>query len=385
MIATRRTVRRTLLVGAALVVALLLAEVAARVWLHCLADPPAFQRYASIDQLRGRLGDFARFRAHRHLGFALVPGYLRDGNRHNALGFRGEEITLAKPAATLRVVCCGGSTTYGEGTAHDYRLSVPFLLQEGLRAGGHTVEVINAGCPGWTTLETLINFETRLLELQPEFAVVYHGINDVLPRLVWPTSAYRADWSGWLVREQHVVEASLLERSTLARILLIDAGRVEPHGSLLRIIGDVPPSSLTFAFRGQRLAGSYPSGVFRDVPIERLLEQNPPVFFERNLRSLLAVAAAHGVQVVLCTFAYSREFPERDYIGHPAVQAAIDGTNAIVRRLAGEIGVPLLDLAPELTGKELFTDGVHFTAAGNRRRAELLQRWFVGRLGRTGR
>jgi len=367
-----------LLAAGALVATLVLAEVSARVWLAWFADAAAFERYASIAQLRARLGDFERFRAHRHLGFALVPGYHQGGNRHNLLGFRGEEITLGKPPGVVRIACCGGSTTYGEGTKGDFHLSMPFVLQQGLRAAGRDVEVINAGCPGWTTLETLINFETRLLELQPDWAVVYHGINDVLPRMVWPQLAYRADLSGWLCRNEHVVEASLLERSTLARIVMVQRGVLEPHSSLMRIIGDVAPTNRSFAFRAQRLNGSYPAGIFGEVPIEQMLAANPPVFFERNLRSLIAVAGAHGVRVLLTTFAFSREFPERDYIGDPAVQAAIEATNAIVRRLGRETGTPVLDLAPELTAKDLFTDGVHFTAAGNRRRAELLLQFFRG-------
>ena len=377
----RRTVklrRRILLVGAAALFAVVVAELGALAWLHWLASEADFQRYASITQLRARYGEFERFRAHRHLGFALAPGYRKGPNRHNQLGFRGEEIALEKRAGTQRIACCGGSTTYGEGVA-DYRLSVPFLLEQGLRADGLDVEVINAGCPGWTTLETLINFETRLLDLATDCIVVYHGINDVLPRMVWPHSAYRGDWSGWLCRDEHLAEASLLERSALLRILMVRNGAIEPHSSLMRIIGDVPATSHTFAFRAQRMDGRYPAGIFRDVPIEQMLAANGPVFFERNLRNLLAVATAHRVQVVLTTFAFSREFPEQAYIGHPAVQAAIEETNAIVRRLGQETGTAVLDLAPLLVTKDLFTDGVHFTEAGNRKRAELLREFLRAR------
>jgi len=375
----RRWWSRILLSAGALLTVVLLAEVGARVWLRWFADAPSFERYASMAQLRARLGDFERFRAHRHLGFALVPGYRNGANRHNALGFRGEEVTIEKPAGVMRIACCGGSTTYGEGTKGNLQVSMPFLLQQSLRADDRAVEVINAGCPGWTTLETLINFETHLLELQPDWVVVYHGINDVLPRMVWPQIAYRADWSGWLCRNEHVVEASLLERSTLARILMVNGGALEPHGSLLRIIGDVPATSYSFLFRGQRLNGTYPAGIFREVPIEQMLAANPPVFFERNLRTLIAAAAAHGVRVLLTTFAYGTGFPQRPYIGHPAVQAAIDASNDVVRRLGRDTATPVLDLAPELTAEDLFTDGVHFTAAGNRRRAELLRQFFRAR------
>lgn len=374
-----RILRRLLLLPLAVALAAVLAELGGLAWLAWFASDESFQRYASIGQLRTRYGEFERFRAHRHLGFALAAGYQKGANRHNRLGFRGEEFELAKPPGCVRIACCGGSTTYGEGV-DDFHLSVPHLLEQDLRRDGRDVEVINAGCPGWTTLETLINFETRLLELSVDHVVVYHGINDVLPRIVWPHTAYRSDWSGWLCRDEHLAEASLLERSALARILMVNSGALEPHGSLLRIIGTVPPTSHTFAFRTQRLHGTYPDGVFREVPIERMLAENPPVFFERNLQSLLAVAAAHDVRVLLTTFAYGRTFGHRPYIGHPAVQAAIDATNAIVRRLGEASGTPVLDLAAELVDAALFTDGVHFTAEGNRQRAARLLAFYRERL-----
>lgn len=379
MVRLRALLRRCVVSVCAVLLLAAVLEAAARVWLHFVADEAAFRTYASIGELRARYGEFERFRAHRHLGFALAPGYAKGANRHNALGLRGDETTLAKPAGVLRVAMCGGSTTYGEGV-DDYRLSAPYLLQQGLREDGFAVEVLNAGCPGWTTLETLINFETRLLDMAPDHVVVYHAINDVLPRMVWPHAAYRGDLSGWLCRDEHLASASLLESSTIARILLVASGQIEPHSSLLRILGDVPATSHSFTFRRQRKAGTYPSGIFREVPIEAMLAANPPVLFERNLRSLVGVARTAGVRVLLTTFAFSREFPGEVNIGHPAVQAAIEEANEIVRRLGAETGTAVLDLARQLTGRDLFTDGVHFTVAGNRRRAEILRRHYAAEL-----
>jgi len=357
----------------------ILAELGARAWLHWLASDDDFRTYATVEELRGRFGEFERFRVHRHLGFALAPGYERGPNRHNALGFRGDEFASEKPEGTTRIVLCGGSTTYGEGVV-DYMQSLPWLLEQGLRAAGHEVQVINAGCPGWTSLETLINLETRLLELEPDWVVFCHGINDVLPRLVWPATAYRADLSGWLSRDEHLAEASLLERSLIARMLLLGSGAIESHGSLLRIIGDVPPSSHSFEFRSQRLGGDYPGGIFVEVPVERMLEVNEPVFFERNLRSFCGVARAHGVEVMLGTFPFSTQSAERPYIGHPAIRAAIERTNDIVRSFGAELGAPVADMAAAVTEKSMFTDGVHFTLAGNIERAKILFAAFAGRL-----
>jgi lysophospholipase L1-like esterase len=363
----------------ALLLALVAAELATKAWLHLLASDASFRDYASISQLRRRYGAFDRFQAHRHLGFALAPDYRLGPNRHNALGFRGDEIAVAKPPGVVRIAFGGGSTTYGEGVL-EYEFSVPHLVGVALRREHKQVEVVNAGCPGWTTLETLLNFQMRLLELQPDYIVVYHGINDVLPRIVWPPSAFRGDLSGWLCRTERLAEASLLERSDLARMLLVATGSIEPHGSLLRVIGDVPATSHSFGFRAQRKAGVYPQGVFTDVPVERMLDENDTRFFRRNLESLIAVANAHGVRVVLTTFAYSKEFPDEPYIGHAAVQRAIDATNQVVRELGRRDDVDVVDLAPELTARELFTDGVHFTADGNVRRALLLLPYFRERL-----
>ena len=364
---------------ASLLTALVCAELLAAAWLHWFASDKDFRRLASISQLENRYGAFDRFQSHRHLGYALSPNYKTAKNRHNVLGYRGDEFSVAKPEGVKRIVCCGGSTTYGFGV-EDYKLTVPSMLQYGLQQAGKTVEVINAGCPGWSTFETLVNFESRLLDLTPDYVVFYHGINDVLASMVWPSTALRGDQSGWLVRNRRMAEASILERSDLARIILIGLGTIEPHSSMLRVIGEAAPSNQTFEFRKQRKQGDYPEGVFREVPIERMLHKNGTRLFRRNLESFIAVAKAHDVAVLLTTFAYSAEFPGKPNIGHPAVRDAIDAYNEVVRQTAKEHGIDLIDLSPELRSKELFTDGVHFTVAGNAKRAQMLLPYFLERI-----
>lgn len=375
----KRAVKRLGLGLGAVLVALVVAELLATAWLRWVAAEDDFRRFASLDQLRARHGVFDRFRPHRHLGYSLTPDYRAGANRHNSLGFRGEEFGIEKPDGVARIVCCGGSTTYGYGT-DDFRLTVPSMLQYGLREAGKDVEVINAGCPGWTTFETLLNFESRVLDLSPDFVVFYHGVNDVLASMVWPPEALRGDQSGWLVRETRASGASLIERSDLARIMLIRAGAIEPHSSMLRVVGDAAPSNRTFTFRRQRKLGTYPEGVFRDAPIERILRENGTGLFRRNLESFIAVAQAHGVSVLLNTFAYSAEFPGNANIGHAAVRAAIDAYNEVVRDAARRHGLGIVDLQQALASKELFTDGEHFSVAGNVERTKRLMPYFLERL-----
>jgi lysophospholipase L1-like esterase len=379
---SRRRARRLAALALGTVLAALALEGGARVVLWQVLDDAAFQRFASLDQLRARYGAHARVTPHRHLGYLPTPGYVRGDNRHNSLGYRGDEFAVAKPPGLVRVVLAGGSTTYCDGVPHDHRLSHAFMLQARLRQAGLAIEVINAGCPGWTSLETVINFQTRLLDLQPDVLIVYDGFNDVLTRMVWPSSAYRGDLSGWFSRQSALAPASLLDLSALARIVRVQFFGLVPHGDMLRVLGDVEPTNHGFAFRDQWRSGTYPSGVFAHAPIEHMFAANPPVYFERNLRSLAALCTLHQVTLVLATFAVSAEFPEQPFVGHPAFRAAVDEHNDVVRKITRDTGARLFDLAPLLVGdKQLFTDGVHFTAAGNWRRAELMREYLARELG----
>ena len=46
------------------------------------------------------------------------------------------------------------------------------------------VEVLNAGVPGYNSWESAIDFQTRVLDAEPDLVVVFFGVNDVHARLV---------------------------------------------------------------------------------------------------------------------------------------------------------------------------------------------------------
>ena len=60
------------------------------------------------------------------------------------------------------------------------------------------IEVLNAGVPGWTSSETLINFRLRILKLYPDVIVIIDGRNDVFPQLF---NNYRDDYSHFRVSD----------------------------------------------------------------------------------------------------------------------------------------------------------------------------------------
>jgi hypothetical protein len=114
-------------------------EITLRTYLWHTAKENRFKRYASPDQLVARYGeeDVGRtYSPHRYLGFYPTPNFARGLNRHNSLGFRGEEFEIEKPEGAFRIACLGGSTTYG--VLEDFRESFPYSLQQALHERGYT-------------------------------------------------------------------------------------------------------------------------------------------------------------------------------------------------------------------------------------------------------
>ncbi len=86
--------------------------------------------------------------------WSLIPGTNNNGMSTatiNALGLRGPEPTMPRPTAQQRVLVMGDSSFFGHSVKDDETLS--YFLQRRLRADGVDVEVINAGVPGYSTLQ----------------------------------------------------------------------------------------------------------------------------------------------------------------------------------------------------------------------------------------
>ena len=182
----------TFLVIVATLATFAVLEAAANIWLLHFANEKHFIRYASLQQLQDSdVSNRPRYTPHRYIGYYPTPNYIKGNDRHNALGYRGDEIESPKPPGQFRIVCLGGSTTY-TSDVKDYRKSYPYLLEKYLNGQGYNnVTVINAGAGSWSSWESLINFQLRVLDIEPDLIIIYHSINDISPRFVWPPEAYR--------------------------------------------------------------------------------------------------------------------------------------------------------------------------------------------------
>jgi len=352
---------------------LLVSEGAAALWLTRYASPQQILRFGTIEQVAA--AQPWMFRRHHYLQYGLAPGWSRGPNRHNALGYRGDEIEVPKPAGVFRIALIGGSTTYQTGV-EDFRKSYPYLLQQLLNGPGRPrVEVVNAGVPAYSSWESLLNLQFRVLAIQPDLVVIYDNLNDVHTRLVYPFELYVGDNSGSRVPYE-VPREGLLDQSAFLRIARTSLGLRSPLPAIgMRRTFEQVPGNHSLEFAQQRSAGRYPSGIFAQVPASEMLARNKPVFFKRNLRSMVAICGAQGLPVVLMTYAWSREFAA-PRSSSPEFVSALEEHNEVVREVCRSTGIACYDHAREMpSDPRYWSDGRHVNEAGSPIMAELVARW----------
>ena len=287
--------------------------------------------------------DELAFEARPYLMFGLKPDFTRKGEpprTSNAQGYRGEALTVPKPAGRTRIVCLGGSTTYGYRVADGD--TWPVRLQELLRAARPDLdlEVVNAGVESYTTAESLTNLAFHVLDLEPDVIVVHHNANDVRPRRYRGFDAgythYRKVWNG----------------STEGYRAL--GGEL---GGINSFIQHLPPDPPGDALENEAAAGT-------DT-------------YRRNLVSIVALARGHGIDVVFTSMPYDPALAAQD----PGLGEGMDEHNSLLRRLAPELGVPLVDLVTPFVGHpELFVDAIHLNPEGSLAKARPLAEELARRL-----
>jgi len=296
----------------------------------------------TLDPLGSALAD-ARVAPHPFLGYALKPGWQsKPGERyqasHNALGLRGKEVARAKAPGTLRIVTLGGSSVYGSQDSRDdsvWSERLEQLLAAALP--GRRVEVLNGGCLGYNSFEMLVNFEFRLLELAPDLVLTYEAINDMKAALYTRGGAVASDNTHYRNAWQAEVPGPVEEFCSASRAYLIwrryftDAGarRVDLYAYIQRNYG-VPGEGAWYC----------------QWPDDQVPEQGF-ANYRRNLNSLISVADAAGVKVVLATQALVRRHMEREECRDTQLEA-FDRIQSVEREVAAERAVALCDVGPRI-------------------------------------
>jgi len=200
-----------------------------------------------------------------------VSGYVRGGVRTNALGLRGANPPIPKPADTYRIVGLGDSCVFGLGIAEDAAVyGAVFAQALAPSLAPRRVEWVNAGVSGYSSLQGLRLLERLGPTLQPDLVIACFGLNDSL----YAAGAADADLRiapAWLLAAQNALQHSALFRWIAGRFT-----------------GDPPRSS--------HVAG---------VPPRRV----GPDQFRDNLRAIVRAARGLGAEAMLLTMAVRPEIP----------------------------------------------------------------------------
>ena len=333
--------------------AFVVAEVGIRLGLRFVAKNPVW--YLPIGEMRQRVAEGGMVvQPHPYLAYVTSPGFSKGKLRHDERGYRHEAIVSPKPEGLFRIVALGGSTTYSTSIEANEE-SFTYQLQRQLREdyGHDDVEVICAGVAGYTSWETLINFQLRVLDLEPDLVMIYHAYNDIAPRLVEP-EAYRSDnalRSSWNWPDAGILEASALYRY-LSRTFF--EGGIE----VLNLMSFVEADE---------------SDYDREQGLERL-DENEPIYFARNLENLVASAKFHGVPLLFASFAHREDFvgPTMDLEAGGPSAVGIAQHNGIVEQIAAEQDLFFFDFARAMPqDASLWSDGIHVNEQGAAAKARL--------------
>ena len=357
---------RLWLVLASVISALLAAAAGGHIWNR--RTFPHGSRSRSLYTTGQFDSNLARFVPHHYELYIPRPGWKSPNglDRIGSLGFRGQEVIVPKPQGTYRIVALGGSTTY-DTAVDDWRDAYPAQLESVLRSeyGYENVEVVNAGVGGHNSWEMLVELEFRVLDLQPDLVIACEVLNDVHSRMV-PPDRYRGDNSGrrrpWDGDAVAASARSLRVPSVLWRLLAVRFGWFGTRSGLnLESVASWPCTGQMGA--DVRCLGLTP---------EEVLHRNPPKYFERNFRNIIAVCKTNGVEVMLLTWAHKKD--ALGYTRSSTFQSAYAEHNEILRRLARESGTYFSDLESGVPADDRYwaQDGRHMSAEGNHLRAGLI-------------
>ncbi len=281
-----------------------------------------------------------RNQPHPYLAYSLKPGWrsaptAEFETAHNQLGYRGPETSWRKPEGVLRILCLGGSSTYGH-TPSTNEATWPARLQHHLSEArpDRAVEVVNCGASGWSTFESLINLAIRGVDQRPDLVVVYHSINDMRCALYDPRpQPDNTHWRAvWPVYRPSPMEGTL--ESSMA--YLIWRHRFTDYLEMRADLGFY--AIVDYAERDANDPDFYDG---------EISDRRGFSSFQRNLVSLVALARAHGARVLFAT--QGMDASDLDGAASKENQLrALQEMTQILRYVAEERGVPLVEAAAVL-------------------------------------
>ena len=200
----------------------------------------------------------------------------------NNLGYSGRrEIMLEKEPGTIRIFVAGDSTVESndidQKAPFDPELTWPRVMESELNRlsnGNIKFEVINAAVLGYSSIESLADFQLRGIYLKPDFVIIHHNINEA-----WYSQAcadFKPDSSHCRIAV-HFPKISPLPDIKISYLYQYAKKRFARYedAMLPYIVNEIP---------------------FKSDPAPTLEKQQG---FENNLRAFCAIAKLHGIVPIL--------------------------------------------------------------------------------------
>jgi lysophospholipase L1-like esterase len=301
----------------------------------------------------------------------------------NALGFRGKAIELEKKEGQIRIVCLGGSETFGYYESKDKEW--PSQLGKMLQDKFSRAEVINASVVGLQIRHRKEYVKKYILPLKPDILILYHhrfmiflrgeirgmtdekgGKTDTGKRTRGPAGLLRA----------HI--RYLFGHERIGRLYL--PGRLIKRIALRKLRRKIEKREKKF------LAGKEPL----DEAPQRII-----LAYEKELRSFCDYLKEHNIIPVLSTYPTLATASDKDNyefelsgirrycveLSETGIRSGFKKLNEMIRTIAGEQHLIFIDndhLIPK--NKKHFTEYIHYTNKG----AEVIARNFYEMLEHSG-
>lgn len=289
-----------------------------------------------------------------YLLYISAPNYSNseNGMQHNEDGYRGKAIPLDRRPGVLRVLCLGGSTTYGGSVAlpsHAYPAVLEKIIRTNLPPAYVDVEVINAGLTWGTSAELLTHYHFKFHYYRPDIVVINTGGNDAEG---YTLPYYHPDNSNW---RQPMVNLRPLPRhwrwlaksKLMSMVILNVFYQDQLYGGQFVVARGRKPDAPWFK----------PGGKLVDQPRE-IAEKN--LSFLHNIDTLIRLLLTDETQIVLMPF---RAAPN-SYNNKQFELSQILRHEQILRRLAETNRLAFAPFPSSVITPENWTDHCHLNAAG---------------------
>src|SRR5438552_16406352 len=218
-------------------------------------------------------------------------------------------------------------------------------------------EVMNFGQGYWTSAHVLVNFVLNVIDFAPDYVIIHQAANDEHARA--SEAEFRGDYSHYL----KVFQPPAIADRYILRVSV-------PYRALKFYLNPNPEWMFIEAA----------SQIRRKEP-PRALNARELGVFQRNIETIIDVASARQIKVVLTTMPHSTDERYDQLNLHH-----IDQFNEVLRSIAANHDRLLfVDLDKLMTGKvnHLFVDPFHVNDNGRRMKADYIGNRIIDDEGRT--